>query len=93
MAIEMKITSKFGTEHPKGYIKVLGARTDNTNKKVNARVGIYIDKAAHDAGMTPIDSTVLNFPLELKTKAGENIIKQAYDALMGMEEYKGAKKV
>jgi len=86
MALQISFESKFGVTHPAAYARVSGGSWRGTSG--SASIDVYADKAARDAGKTPIESMGFSFPLDLNDAS--NIVAQAYAYLKTRDEFAGA---
>lgn len=86
MALQLSFDSKFGVTHSAAYARVSGGSW--RGNAGSASMDLYADKAARDAGKTPIESMGFSFPLDLADSA--NIVAQAYSHIKARPEFTGA---
>ena len=86
MALKIKTNTQFGVELDEAYAKII---CFNGNKEtVDIMVGYYADANARELNMAPIKSENFNFVFNEDSQF--NIIKQGYEYLKTLDEFKDA---
>lgn len=74
-----------GVPCPEAYFKILAIQARRTDEKTSIFIGIYYNKAASDAGNSP-----LSFVDELVARDNDSSFEWAYNQLKAMPQYAGA---